>query len=100
MNLLENFCGKIGLSAYDCDDVEYEIDQSGYNFVDGEEGDFGTLKYYDANGIIAVKTIYGGDEEEVEFTSYGMSLLTPKAVLLFQKRVDALQKETFELGNT
>jgi len=52
-------------------------DRSGYIYVDGEEGDYGVIKYYaEQSGIhIATKVIEGGDVEWVEFTEYGATLM-------------------------
>lgn len=54
----------------------FTTDNSGYIYVDGEEGDLGVIKYASMSGeIVAIKTLYGGDCETVEFTPYGEQLL-------------------------
>lgn len=90
MNLLEEFCNQIGLINHlEIEDINYTTDTSELNYVDGEEGDYGVIKYYSIDGdLIAVENIYGGDMEELEFTSYGKDLLKDKALNIFYNNVD------------
>jgi hypothetical protein len=90
MNLLENFCYEIGLRVpMDIEDIEYTTDRSQFNIVDGEEGDNGVIKYYSLDGdLLAVRTVYGGDSEEIEFTHWGKDLLKEKALNLFYDNVE------------
>ncbi len=92
MNLLEDFCYEIGLRVpIDIEDINYTTDTTEFNFVDGEEGDNGIIKYYATDGdLLAVKTVYGGDSEEVEFTQWGKDLLKEKALNIFYDNVDSV----------
>lgn len=40
-----------------------------------EEGDHGIVKYYLCDTLVAVKTVHGGDVEDVEFTQAGTALM-------------------------
>lgn len=69
------------------DDVsEFAADYSGFVFVDGEEGDFGTIKYTDATGqLVVTRTVHGGDSEDVEFTDYGKTVMMGLVRQAFEK---------------
>lgn len=79
MNLLEEFCRELGVNIMYSDDydIEYNIDNSEFNVVDGEEGDYGVKKYYTVvnNKHIANVEYFGGDDYEVEFTKIGKLIL-------------------------
>lgn len=58
----------------------FDVDQSGWVFVDGEEGDYGEVLYRH-NGVLVAKMISeGGDSDRYEFTDEGKSLLLAKMV--------------------
>lgn len=67
------------------DREEYVEDTSEFVVVDGEEGDYGKIKYFDKNNneLVAVKTVHGGDREDIEFTTYGKCLLGNELNILF-----------------
>tara|TARA_R110000764_G_scaffold72464_3_gene148620 strand:+ start:3826 stop:4116 length:291 start_codon:yes stop_codon:yes gene_type:complete len=90
MNLLEEFCNEIGLRVpCDIEDINYKVDMTEFNVVDGEEGDNGKIKYYAIDGdLLAVKTVYGGDSEEIEFTHWGKALLQEKALDVFYNNTE------------
>lgn len=92
MNLVESFCDEIRLYTYrDIEDIDYTTDQSEFEVVDGEEGDNGIIKYYSLSGdLLAVKTVYGGDSEDIEFTEIGKNILKVKALEIFNKNIDLL----------
>jgi len=92
MNLLEEFCKEIGLRVpMDIEDLDYTTDTSEFNIVDGEEGDNGIIKYYTIDGdLLAIKTVYGGDSEEVEFTHWGKDMLKEKALDIFYNNVESI----------
>lgn len=79
VSLIEYFCMNMGLSIpygdfYDMfDDIEDMLikDSSEFVCVDGEEGDYGVIKYYTkaGNELFAVETNNGGDDIDVEFTN-------------------------------
>lgn len=53
----------------------FEIDNSEFVVVDGEEGDYGLIKY-SLDGIhIATKVVEGGDSEYYEWTETGKAML-------------------------
>jgi hypothetical protein len=93
MNLFEEFLREIGLiPKFDVEDIDYVEDYSGYNYVDGEEGDNGIIKYFcpDKKELLAVRTIHGGDSEDIEFTEYAKEMLTATAITILKKNIDNL----------
>jgi hypothetical protein len=90
MNLLEEFCNQIGLRIpLDLEDIKYTTDSSDFNCIDGEEGDNGIIKYYALDGdLIAIRTVFGGDSEDVNFTHWGKDMLQEKALNVFYKNLD------------
>lgn len=89
MNLLAEFwnypIANRMYSAVDQDPSEFIEDDSEFVCVDGEEGDYGVIKYSDTEGhLVAIRTIYGGDREDVEFTDYGKALMRNKLTALFE----------------
>jgi hypothetical protein len=54
---------------------EVETDFSNFTVVDGEEGDFGTIKYTHNGVLIATKVVHGGDREEYDWTVEGRNLM-------------------------
>lgn len=81
MNLVLEFWRAHSLkleSLLEATDTAYLVkDSSGYVYVDGEEGDYGVVRYYCpiTKELVATHTIHGGDNEEYEFTEYGKKLL-------------------------
>ena len=64
--------------AIDDKDIAVTTDWSGFTVVDGEEGDFGYIEYSDAGGLVAVRSVYGGDIENVSFTTHGARILSAR----------------------
>lgn len=62
------------------EDDDYRADYSQFNVVDGEEGDYGVIRYFHGDELVAIKNVYGGDSEEVEFTSFGKTLFNAKLI--------------------
>lgn len=92
MNLVESFCDEIRLYTYrDIEDIDYTTDYSEFEVVDGEEGDNGIIKYYNLSGdLLAIKTVYSGDSEDIEFTEIGKNILKVKALEIFNKNIESL----------
>jgi hypothetical protein len=66
-------------------DLKLTADHTDYVFVDGEEGDFGTIRYKDATGaVVAVKTIEGGDVDSLELTDYGKPIVAAALMTMFK----------------
>jgi hypothetical protein len=64
-------------------------DNSGYVYVDGEEGDHGVVRYHDANGhLVAVKTIHGGDSEDYALTPHGAVFVKQLLLNLFSRVIE------------
>lgn len=74
MNLTEEFLRQHGIQVNDPQDLEYETDNTYYVYVDGEEGDHGTVGYLIDGVVVAYQTILGGDDEQVDFTSEGTDI--------------------------
>ena len=71
--------------AVDQDNTEFVEDDSEFVCVDGEEGDYGVIKYLDTAGnLVAIRTIYGGDREDVDFTEFGKALMRQKLTALLE----------------
>jgi hypothetical protein len=61
-------------------------DLKDFVYVDGEEGDFGVIRYLDASGqVVCVRTIEGGDSEQMELTEYGKPLIAAKMLEVFKE---------------
>lgn len=62
----------------EADQTAFPSDWSEFVYVDGEEGDYGVVRYLcpKTEVLVATRTIHGGDQEEVEFTEYGRKLLS------------------------
>lgn len=74
-------------NALEDTDLGLTSDHSEFVFVDGEEGDYGNVKYSDDKGLVAVKKIYGGDNEELELTEYGKTVVAAKMLEIFKQTV-------------
>lgn len=73
MNLIEAFFEELHIPVpYDLPDISYDEDKSDFNYVDGEEGDNGVIKYYDksTNELLCTYYIFGGDEYNIIFTDF------------------------------
>lgn len=95
MNLLEEFWQwtvQVPFQrAVEADNGEFKEDTSDMVFVDGEEGDFGTIKYLDAKGReIATRTLEGGDRENTEFTVLGKAVMLEKLTNIVSGLNDSL----------
>jgi hypothetical protein len=67
-------------------DLQLEADHTDFVYVDGEEGDFGIIRYKDATGqVVAIKNIHGGDSEDLELTDYGRPLVAKLILGLFKQ---------------
>ncbi len=66
---------------------DYKADYSEFTIVDGEEGDYGTIKYYYGTELVAIKTVHGGDEEEIEYTRFGQRLFNAKLINALSKAI-------------
>jgi hypothetical protein len=65
--------------------LKLTADHTDYVYVDGEEGEFGTIRYKDATGaVVAVKTIEGGDVDSLELTDYGKPLVASALMTMFK----------------
>lgn len=72
----------------DLSDAELGLtaDHTELNVVDGEEGDYGVIRYLDAAGVlVATKTVHGGDSESIELTPHGKQFVAKHLRLLFDK---------------
>jgi len=95
MNLLEEFCRQVNLCIYTGEDIDYVCDDSQFVSVDGEEADYGVIKYYTkSNELIAIKTIRGGDDEDTEFTEFGKNFISPLAIDLLKEKIKSLDTVT------
>lgn len=92
MDLIEEFLRFLGFWSNlpsDFIEFDYHIDNSEMNVVDGEEDDYGVVKYYSqSGGLLATKYIHGGDDENIEFTEYGKKIMKEKLWEILEKRIN------------
>lgn len=90
-NLLEEFWEEIIHRYPNFDDVKFIEDRSEFNVVDGEEGDYGIIKYFtdDLEHNLILTRTKDGDDYEYKFSDFGKSLLKP---LLFKKLNDIIDE--------
>jgi hypothetical protein len=55
----------------EADEDNYKDDYSEFVVVDGEESDYGIIRHYYGNNLLAVRTVHGGDSEYIEYTTFG-----------------------------
>lgn len=79
MNLFEEFLSQLGVYTNHPEDILHTVDHSEFIIVDGEEGDYGLVKYWDENDLLAIRKVSGGDIEETFFTKMGKSKLSELA---------------------
>ena len=66
-------------------DLGLTSDSSDFVVVDGEEGDYGIIRYKDSSGeVVAIKIVHGGDDEELQITEYGKSIIFSKFREVFE----------------
>lgn len=77
------------------DTDEFERDNSGYVYVDGEEGDHGVIKFIEkATGLhVATRVIQGGDQEHYEYTAYGATLFADRLLKAVAERLEEVKKK-------
>jgi hypothetical protein len=91
MNLLEEFLAQLGIYVEEPqDDIPHTSDYSEFVYVDGEEGDYGIVKYY-GETLLAVRFIEGGDMEHTKFTAYAKEILAVKAKCWLEKEISSLK---------
>ena len=91
MDLIEEFLRNLGFWCnlpFNYINFDYHTNTSEMVNVDGEEGDYGIVKYYSENGaLLATKHIHGGDDEDIEFTEYGKKIMKEKVLEILDKRI-------------
>lgn len=78
------------------DDDDVEEDCSDYVYVDGEEGDHGTIKFVQKSTgqLLAKKVILGGDQEYYEFTPLGRTYYAERLLQQFSQHLDKIKAQT------
>lgn len=68
---------------------EYKTNSDEFNVVDGEEADNGIIKYFSPCGevLLAVKNVYGGDNEDIQFTKAGKEYLGELYISTLKQRI-------------
>lgn len=94
MDILELFCEELNITiplSYYYEEVELLTDFEDFTVVDGEEGDYGIIKYLDTNyNLLAIKNVYGGYEYDYEFTDYCKELLEPRILDIVKYKIEIL----------
>jgi len=97
MHLVNEFCSAIGLLPdSNMEDVKYTTDSSEFTVVDGEESDYGIIKYFVDDVLVARKMVHGGDHEEIDFTFEGIELLKQSTLRLIAGRIGELKINAWE----
>lgn len=94
MNFIEEFFNQYGFNILDYENHDIELDHKydeNFNYVDGEEGDNGIIRYYHEDNLAVIRTIHGGDEEDIEFTEYGKNLFKYRAISLLNDYIIKLK---------
>lgn len=101
MELFEEFCNQIGVHCTNHDvDIDCILDSTNYNVIDGEEGDYGVIRYYTLDGnLIATYTNCGGDLDYVEFTEFGKKLFTPLVMSVIELQLNKIECNSDEVSN-
>ena len=74
----------------DDEDLHLVADHSDYVVVDGEEGDFGVVRYRNGdNQLVAVRTVQGGDSETIELTPFGAQLVKQRLLAVLTQALDS-----------
>lgn len=94
MNIFEEFMAQVGIMPWpEVEDIEHTVNHKDFIIVDGEEGDYGIVRYYDLNGsLLAVKTVSGGDDYDVAFTELCFQKLTPLAEKWMKIKIDEIKQ--------
>ncbi len=93
MYALEEFARQCGMDGYLSDEdngLHFVVDSSGFNYVDGEEGDNGINKYYHNDHLFAIHYIYGGDSDDIVFTKYAVELMKPIIFKKFEENANSI----------
>jgi hypothetical protein len=93
MDLIEEFGRAIGVYLpYDFTyDFRYKEDLSEFTVIDGEEGDYGIIKFYSLCGkLLAVREVFGGDDSDIEFTQYAKELFEPIIISAVKFKIENL----------
>lgn len=85
-DLASQFAQELSISINIADDTKYLVDNSNFNYVDGEEGDYGFNLYYLNEKLICKEVNYGGDNQEYLFTETGKEYLFNKILQELNKR--------------
>lgn len=70
-------------------DMDYDIDNSDYVVVDGEEGDYGVRKLSWQGKIVAYHVVYGGDYEEIVFAENALPFFDKMATKAMLRLIGA-----------
>lgn len=66
-----------------------ETNHDEFVVVDNEEGDYGIIRYMDANGVeLMTKVVQGGDIEDTYFTTIGTAIVREMFLKNFEKMLD------------
>lgn len=68
-------------------------DESKYHVIDGEEGDFGIVKWYsvETKELLFIYKNNGGDDYFLDFTKAGLDLLKPLVIKKLEEQLAAFE---------
>lgn len=105
--LFVEFCGQLGLNQ--CSDMfeksdelddGIKVDDSDYVCVDGEEGDYGIIRFISKcdGRLLAARVVCGGDREWVDFTRDGFDYFKPHFDVFVAAKLDAFRSRLSPLS--
>lgn len=71
-------------------ELDYEKDDSNYHIIDGEEGDYGIIKYFHNNIHICDYVNCGGDSDYYEYTEEGQKHFKELALKIFNAHLETI----------
>lgn len=99
--LFAEFCSQAGFSKYGLTDKDLEGQRHEYDkdfdYNDGEEGANGIVRYFIKDELVAIRTIHGGDSEDVVFTEQGKILLMKEAISCFVEALNKIETDAPEV---
>lgn len=72
-------------------DLEVE-ERTQWEYVDGEEGDYGVKQYLHNSVLIGTHSYYPGDDEDVELTVQGKRLILNSVMECLRRRLTELKE--------
>lgn len=69
---------------------DLDADKTNYHVVDGEEGDYGEILYKVGEHLVCRYVNYGGDNEDYNFTKFGVQFFRNTLLRIFDMKILSL----------